>query len=297
MARHMSTTLPILWATSSSASISAPIIYQDAATWLPSVTAFLQSRLKKNPIAKWRGLDLSAFYDDDPEWLALLDSELRGALEETESEFAEWLTAMTVRLVHGCRALSLGSYLAIGIRPYDTSALRKVLDGYLGNRQIAPYRDAILETVAELAGRANGFNVFLALDERDMLRTAGHYLIYGSEWLTAALGKDCRGILKRTGVPTLVYVNLPLKKASRSERLQLSHRLLREWVRLSSRPTALPSFADFTFVVGGGVDADLIGGHRHPRAIVDPFEGFRMYRNRRSSCDACRKRFSSCIIA
>jgi hypothetical protein len=266
---------------------TSQIIYENPVTWLHLVNAFLKPRLMRGFLREWKRTGFSASYDDDTEWLAILESSLSDSLEDTESDFAEYLCDHTVRLAHGCRPSGLAGYMRNGIRPYDAESFRKLLETFLHKKSVAPYRRFILESIPELADRGDESKVFLALDERSLLAYAGHYLIYGSEWLTSALGENGRQVLKRYGVPTLLYVNWPLRNASRSELLQFAHRIFREWVRLTCLGTVSTCFADFTFVALGGVDASLIAGHRHPNRITDPLEGCRTYRTRKRTCDVC----------
>lgn len=239
---------------------------------------------------EWQRIDFRAFYDDDTEWLTLLESALSDTLEKTETDFAEYLCDHSVRLAHGCRPSNLASYMRLGIRPYNAESFREVLEIFLKKRTVAPYRSSILEAAAKLKDRGDELKVFLALDERSLLTYAGHYLIYGSEWLTAALGENGRQALKRNGVPTLLYVNWPFRNASRSERSQFALRIFREWVRLTCLGSVTTSFADFTFVAAGRVDESLLLGHSHPNRIIDPLEGCRIYRTIRRTCDVCTVR-------
>ena len=266
----------------------ALIVFEDSSTWMPKLNTFLRGRLKKGHLDRWHAHDFSNLYDDDSEWTDILAGELKDGLERIEADLADWLSAKVVRLVHGCRPVSLASYMQHGIRAYVPCTFQKTLEEWLMKKGVAPHRHAIMDRAESLSDRGDDPSVFLALDERDLLRRSGHYVVYGSEWLTSVLGSSCRGLLKRVGVPTLLYVKWPLASASQAERLQFSRRLLREWIRLTCLSAAAPSFADFTFVAAGGVSAGLIQGHWHPSAIVDPLEGFRRYRNRRRECDVCR---------
>lgn len=71
--------------------------------------------------------------------------------------------------------------------------------------------------------------VYLCLDDRIIFATAGHYLIYDSEYLcsiaTALIevpSIDYRQILKSFGDPTVFEVNLPWSLIPISQQLELS---------------------------------------------------------------------------
>jgi hypothetical protein len=60
-----------------------------------------------------------------------------------------------------------------------------------------------------------------------LLKRAAHYLIYGSEWVSAVLGAAGRRVLLQRGAPTLLEIDLPLRMSSVQTRTELATKMLR----------------------------------------------------------------------
>jgi hypothetical protein len=94
------------------------IAWEDSATWLPEVDRFLNPRLERRTIATWRSRnDLNDLYQDDSEWIEMLESFLLAGFEETCVEFAEHLESFDLRVFHACRPIDVGEYIRGGAAP------------------------------------------------------------------------------------------------------------------------------------------------------------------------------------
>lgn len=127
-----------------------------------------------------------------------------------------------IRLFHACRPGDIGSYIQKGLLPLST------IDADNGTRilfrsQKTPLvsERALSDAVAELSRENRGGYLYLSLDDIGLVRDAGHYLIYGSEYhgaLAATLSKrtgvDCLVVLQKIGIPTMFACNVPLGYAS-----------------------------------------------------------------------------------
>ena len=60
--------------------------------------------------------------------------------------------------------------------------------------------------------------VWMAVNKEVLLTLSGHYLIYGSEFISAlAMELGCRSSLKNAGIPTIFHCDIPLGDISSSK--------------------------------------------------------------------------------
>jgi len=122
---------------------------------------------------------------------------------------------------------------------------------------------------------------FVSLDDRQLVACAGHYLIYGSEYLcgvAAALGRstgrDYRQVLKQFGRPTLFHLRIPFDAISNADFTAFVD-VVREHVRKTG--DGLAPRIDFTLRLRQALPPGCVAGHRHPRRIIDPLLGMTPY--------------------
>lgn len=199
-----------------------------------------------------------------------------------------------IRLFHACRPSDIGSYIQKGLLPLST------IDADNGARilfrsQKTPLvsERALSDAVAELSRENRGGYLYLSLDDIGLVRDAGHYLIYGSEYhgaLAATLSKrtgvDCLVVLQKIGIPTVFACNVPLGYVSESTLQSLVCALI-------SRAILEPGFQkktvrtiDFTFTFSAKLPASVIRTHYHPSRILDRIKGG-VYVNPKASCPFC----------
>lgn len=265
------------------------IVYEKPATWMPLVREFLGPRLRPGALAQHERRRLKRMDIDDPDWLRLLASGLKVQLDSVEEEFASILESRTVLGYHGCRPQDLTTYLTGGIKALDSSDLMQLLSDAVGHLSDPGLGDGIFALgQRRLHDHTDSF-VYFALDRRHLLRSAGHYLIYGSEWLCSVFAKD-RALLRGFGFPTLLEVAFPLSSVSASDKRELVRHLLHEWTRLSIMNLQQSRVVDFSFAVRERIPAEMIVGHTHPSSINDPLEGGRQYVNDYVTCQRCVRR-------
>jgi hypothetical protein len=150
---------------------------------------------------------------------------------------------------------------------WSISRLQRTGDGQ--NLYLRPF---IEERLQDFDGteRDTG-RLYLVMDDRGLTKSAGHYLLYGSEWIQCVLGSEAHEALRRRGAPTILVVDLPLTMITSHERKQLAVALLREWTRIKvNKPHSVPEL-DFTFCLGEDVPGNMIVGHFHPEVFVTLF--------------------------
>jgi hypothetical protein len=229
--------------------------------------------------------------DDDSQWLKIAGSVLRVHYDEVAERLGHALSFATLRTFHACRVADAGTFARNGIRRNDPEALTAQLRKLLDEEPDLSYLKPSIEDRqrdAELYGRDAG-RVYVVLDDKSLIRDAGHYLLYGSEWIMCMVGSGGHEVLRRRGVPTMLQIDLPLSVATDDERRQLAQSLLQEWARIKvNRPDWVPE-VDFTFCLHRDVPAKWLVGHYHPTTIPDVHYGCIERPTLVTSCPHCRK--------
>jgi hypothetical protein len=177
-----------------------------------------------------------------------------------------------VRCYHGTRPISVSSYYLRGIQVPEYHALERRARRLFCGPSGLGVDEALLKSIVRDIGPRDKSQVHLALDDRWLLRRAGHYLIYGSEYLQTIAGRlppkfnPCFDRLKRIGTPTVFVVDLPTKWISPPDLRQLAFTLGQD---RSEEQT--PKMLDFTITLYRTVPQRYIVGHHHPERIWDPF--------------------------
>ncbi len=152
-------------------------------TWVPFLSAWLNPRLRRRAVSVLRQSDYKDFCDDDPEWLELLATQLHLSIDETINDLAVAIAQTKIRTFHGCRTSDAGEYFREGLRIHRKCELKE--------------RACLLVEQNEISTLTSGIDIdegccFVVLDKRALIKYAAHYLIYGSEFICAALGERHR---------------------------------------------------------------------------------------------------------
>ncbi|WP_157516682.1 hypothetical protein [Methylosinus sp. LW3] len=261
--------------------------WKDAGTWMPQLSAWLAPKFRKDGL---RRLNPGGFRDlpwDDPEWLALLGRCLAAGIEYHAETLANALEFSILRTFHGCRTDDAGSYFREGLRLHDRDAMKQRLIAIVDqNDELAGMRTRLDISIAEVDITLDIGRLFVVADDTALLERAAHYLIYGSEWITAVLGRG-RHVLLKTGVPTMIEVDLPLSVATPATRIAFARKMLSEWTR---RTCNLPDWhapIDFSFCLHENIPPAWVVGHSHPVQLRDPLERRQLYKSPRTRCAYC----------
>jgi hypothetical protein len=165
-----------------------------------------------------------------------------------------------------------------------TTKLKAIVDG---SEDLAWMRDQIDAAIAEIDNTLDVGSVYVVADDTALLKYAGHYLIYGSEWISAVLGEAGRKVLLQRGAPTLLRIDLPLDATDIYTRTALATRMLREWTRLACNRPDWSALIDFSFCLRADVPPAWIVSHSHPAELRDPLNRERIYRADVVTCAYC----------
>jgi hypothetical protein len=274
---------------------AAPLIHWgDPQSWVPKIGRFLQSRLKPGALERWQKRNgLQDLYLDDIEWRTMLIEELDEDLELTTEALEYALEGGDIQIHHTCRPVNPSSYTEHGIRVANNADRLTLLQKTISYLVLPEWemREVLRKANQRFAQPDIDLGkVFLALDERFMAESAGHYLLRGSEWQAAMLGMGNFAALQKRGVPTSFWVRLPYSWISKAARSQFSDVLLREWVRLKVLSSTQVQHLDFTFTLKRDIPPTLIFGHSHPETIPDPHFYGTVHRFAGARCELCRLR-------
>lgn len=148
---------------------------------------------------------------------------------------ANALDPAVIRTFHGCRTDDAGSYFRHGLRIHDRAAMTAQVKAIVdGSEELAWMKSGLDAAIAEIDNRLDPGRLYVVADDTVLLKHAAHYLIYGSEWISAVLGAAGRRVLLRRGAPTLLEIDLPLRMSSMQTRSELATKMLQEWTRLGA---------------------------------------------------------------
>lgn len=179
-----------------------------------------------------------------------------------------------IRVYHTCRPLDPHLYLKEGLRLADYSELlnqfivnvKKYCDIELQNEHVISAKKEI--------GTFHENRVFVVLDDQNIIDQAGHYAIYGSEYLVAVavhiqskFGFFGKNYLKKFGTPTVYEILLEIDDISERELKELVCSVNNSIFHEESSESI-----DFTFELYEAIEAEKIISLYHPQKIKDPLE-------------------------
>lgn len=268
---------------------NAEIDWKNASSWVPLLTCWLQQYASNDYVSRIRDQAHADLYRDDPEWLTICDSVLSEPIAYVRSALAEELSIGKVCAYHACRTDDAATYHRHGIQTNDPETLSDhVRHIVASDDSLAFLRPKLEEELAawEYRERDAG-KLYLVADDRELIQHAGHYLIYGSEWIVSFLGFGAHYVLRSSGIPTMVSVTLPLSLLSTNTREHFAKYMMQEWTRLIADETNDVREIDFSFILEQGIPAAWVTGHYHPDKIPDPLHQNIVRSGHPVKCQAC----------
>jgi hypothetical protein len=256
--------------------------HRDYSTWRTVIWELIQDVVNPEVRSAFLASPPQYVVCDDLSWLNNIVCEVTGEEADTKALLAQRLRRRfrALRAVHGTRTADLGEFYRQGILPLVPAQFHlKAHEIFLGG-EFPELSEEDLDT----AIRAGGSNlregrVYFEANEEMLIAFAGHYMLYGSEYLLAIaahLGtshRDYRRVLKRRGTPTLFVCEVPLEL--------ISERTLQEFAgdALESVFQELLDGPNFRrdrwrgagFSIRCQLSPACIVGHYHPVITRDPF--------------------------
>jgi hypothetical protein len=266
-------------------------IWKDFKEWKPALEGMFPDILTRELEAKVRQQKPRVEDDEDSGPFEQVSGH---SLDEsiTHDKISEFgLLYPHVRFYHACRPVNVQSYYEKGILFLRRDEqVERFKDIFLRSRRFPELTDDMLkqsiEAVDSLKKDAEAELCFV-LDDRWIIEQCGHYLIYGSEYLSDLVSQlrpvgdvePYRRELRRIGTPTMLKVNLPNTpdNVQNATIRGIIRDMLIEWVWCLSEGKAQSHVSWRDLARGRPLPPEHIRGHYTPARIPDPLNRPRVY--------------------
>ena len=240
----------------------------------PLVTKAVRDEFLANPPEYVVGDDLS--------WLNDIIAKVRGREVDSKAYLGELLSSRytAIRAVHGTRTDDVDRFYRDGLVPLDPATVHNdARNIFLGGEFTELTEEKLAHAIKEVGSDLREGRVFFEANEEMLVDRCGHYMLYGSEYLTAIAAhlkghRDYRQVLKRRGSPTLFVCDVPMRLISWHTLLDFSGTAIQlVFDKLLQGPEFKPEFCGAGFSISQGLPPTAIIGHCHPVVRRDAFLG------------------------
>lgn len=184
-----------------------------------------------------------------------------------------------VKSYHSCRSIDIDSYFKDGITLGNHGDLLNKFIKNMYKYCAIQISDEYIESAKKEFSRFRNQRIFVVLDDRQLLEYAGHYAIYGSEYLIAVsnhiqheFGIGGKDYLKKFGTPSVFEILLNIEDI-----VEQDLRALVTEINNAIYNDEISDFIDFTFELYKPVEPDAVMKVYHPPYIKDPLNGYIIY--------------------
>lgn len=178
---------------------------------------------------------------------------------------------------HACRPIDIKSYYINGLQKISFESLQnRFREIYLSKTFPEVSETDIIDAILSLSESYSRNELYVTLDDREFISYCGHYLIYGSEYLSClALGLkpesnyDYRSHLRTIGIPTIYKIKLPINMVHDDDLRCLYNDGIRHWIYNYLHNRLQSSSIDFTFLITDKIPPEYVIDHWHPKKIRD----------------------------
>lgn len=263
--------------------------WKEPSTWQPPLSDWLVPHFRDGGLEALSQLPEQDLCWDDSDWLdEVLEPCLAQDIETVVEALATAIDRATLRVFHGCRVADASVFHQQGIKLGGAATLLAEVRTLVAEEDdLASMRPRLENILAGVDVDYEADQLFVVADDTFQLKYAGHYMLYGSEWILSLLGFGAHDVLRRRGVPTMVEIDLPMSRLTPGLRANFAEALLQEWVRLEVNGATFIPPLDFTIMLRAPVPAHQIVGHFHPEALRDPFHQNILRKTAVKTCPAC----------
>lgn len=271
-------------------------LWEELETWERPLWELMRDMLSPRVVRRFRKAPPEYVVGDDLSWLDDIVCEVSGERRDTKSMLAERIQVQfdAIRAYHATRTDNVASFYRRGLTPLDASAFEERARAIFLTPEFPELTEAGLKAAVASVGRTlRHGSLFFDVHRRELLEWGSHYMLYGSEYLTAIAAniegpRDYRQVLKRFGVPTIFVCDVPLILMHQAAIADYAGHAL----RIMFERVLDPAYVHPEPGSGGGicVKASLpptnIVGHTHPAELRDPFLGYKLIKSPMSSHSA-----------
>nr|WP_319382362.1 hypothetical protein [uncultured Roseibium sp.] len=217
---------------------------------------------------------------DDLSWLDDIVFEVEDRDISTKTFLAEELRKKfrAFRALHGTKAESPNIFFETGLIPLDPDHIHARARKIFLNGTFPELSDAYLEAAIKAVGAGTrAGRVWFEGNERLLVEHAGHYMLYGSEYLTAIAAnmrgtRDYRRVLKEIDQPVVLICDVPLDLMSDHMLEEFSGSALEMvFQELMDGAEFCPErMRGAAFCIREALPAECVIGYYHPTLLKDP---------------------------
>ncbi len=249
-------------------------------TWKDCVRLLISDIIDEKVLANFLADPPEYVVCDNLAWLNNIIYSVRGKTVDAKVLLSERLRHQydALRAVHGTRTEDLEPFYREGLTPLIAEKTHKDARRLFLGGAFPELTEIDLEKAIHTVGaKMREGRVYFEVDEEMLIDQAGHYMLYGSEYLIAIAAhlpgnRDYRQVLKTRGEPTLFVCDVPLKL--------ISERTLQEFAGLALEAIFQelldgPNYEQNRwqgagFYISETLNPNHLIGHYHPNVTNDP---------------------------
>lgn len=260
--------------------------WMDSDRWLADIPAYGERTLNNAVLTTLATSRPDGFWSDDLSWFPQNAADF-----ELDRQFAGYYTH--IRAYHACRPTDVGSYLQHGLLGQNRTLIESSFRSIFSDVDEA-LLDRAIDAMDSRGNHENG-KIYFSCDPHELVEYCGHYLLQGSEYLMALAARLCeydpgledyRLRLRRTGIPTVFEVGIPVEQIPVPQRHGLMKSIISAWAyhHLAPNEDAGDSMG---FVLHSDLGPRNILSHFHPASVPDPHFGRRPVKTETTRCNCC----------
>ncbi|BDT74175.1 hypothetical protein os4_37280 (plasmid) [Comamonadaceae bacterium OS-4] len=217
---------------------------------------------------------------DDLSWLDDIVYAVRNDEIDSKALLAERLRSSyrALRAVHGTRTDNIPKFYHDGLLPMVPELLHaQAREIFLGGEFPELTESMLLNAIEAVGSELREGRVWFEANEEMLIAQAGHYMLYGSEYVTAIAAhlqgyRDYRQVLKNSGQPTMFVCDVPLELINEGILKEFAGGALESvFQELLDGPEFVPDrWRGAGFYIRKPLSAEHLVGHYHPNVRRDP---------------------------
>lgn len=253
-------------------------------TWRADIWALIDDFADLSVRTAFRHSPPEYVVGDDLSWLDNIIYTVHRKDVDSKSLLAQKLRTRyrALRAVHGTRTENVASFYRDGLIPLVPEQIHaQAREIFLGGQYPELSENALQAAIATVGADRRERRVFFEANEEMLIEQAGHYMLYGSEYLTAIaahLGgsQDYRQVLKKRGQPTLFVCDVPLGLIGEGTLQEFAGEALEMVFQelLDGSDFARDRWRGAGFCIHEPLSANNLVGHYHPSIPRDPLSGW-----------------------